>query len=92
MPINENAELAKAALDRLYFDVVFFVQLGRHTGGHQLLDGSYQTVVDCYFSHGFVMRANSFGRHDAKLYHTVLIERMVERTKTMPYSRFQISD
>jgi hypothetical protein len=50
--INVNTELTKAALQNFYFSVIFFSQLGRHPGGHGLLDGSNRTVMYGDFLHG----------------------------------------
>ena len=52
LPIKENAELAKPALDRPYLYVLFFVQLSCHTGSQGFLDRSDRTIVDGYFFHG----------------------------------------
>ena|SRR5215213_2603510 len=51
--INIDAELTKPAFDRFYIDVVFFIQLGCHTGSHHLLDGSNCAVMDDDLLHGF---------------------------------------
>jgi len=50
--IDINTELTKAAPHNFYLSVIFFSQLGRHTGGHGLLDGSNRTVTYSDFLHG----------------------------------------
>ena len=51
--ININTELTQAALYNLYLSVIFFSQLGRHPGGHGLLDGSNRAVMDGDFLHNW---------------------------------------
>src|SRR5687767_8098324 len=58
--ININTELTKAAPYNFYLSVIFFSQLGRHTGGHGLLDGSNRAVMYCDFLH----RLRSFFGND----------------------------
>ncbi len=50
--ININAELTKPAPYNFYSSVIFFSQLGRHTGGHCLLDGSNRAGMYSDFLHG----------------------------------------
>ena len=49
--IKINTELTKATLYNFNLSVVFFSQLGRHPGGHGLLDGSNRTVMYGDFLH-----------------------------------------
>ena len=49
--IKINTELTKAAFDNFYLSVVLFSQLGRHPGGHCLLDGSNRAVMYGDFLH-----------------------------------------
>jgi len=50
--IDINTELTKAAPHNFYLSVIVFSQLGRHTGGHGLLDGSNGAVMYSDFLHG----------------------------------------
>jgi hypothetical protein len=50
--IDINTELTKTASHNVYLSVIFFSQLGRHTGGHGLLDGSNSAVMYSDFLHG----------------------------------------
>jgi hypothetical protein len=50
--ININTELTEPAPDNFYLRVIFFSQLGRHPGGHGLLDGSNRAVMYSDFLHG----------------------------------------
>ena len=49
--ININTELTKATLYNFNLSVVFFSQLGRHPGSHDLLDGSNRAVMYGDFLH-----------------------------------------
>jgi hypothetical protein len=49
--IDINAELTKTAPHNFYLSVIFFSQMGRHTGGQGLLDGSNRAVVYSDFLH-----------------------------------------
>src|SRR5688572_24484356 len=51
LSVNVNAKLSEPAFDRFSLDITILVQLGRHTGGHSLLDRSDGAVVDRYFFH-----------------------------------------
>jgi hypothetical protein len=51
--INIDAELTKPTFDSFYFNVLFFIQSGCHTGSHHLLDGSNCAVMYNDFLHGF---------------------------------------
>jgi len=44
--ININTELTKSAFDGFYLYVVFFTQLGCHTGSRHLLDRSNKTIMN----------------------------------------------
>ena len=59
--IDINTELAKPAPYDLYLRVILFPQLGRHTGSHHLLDGSYGTVTNRDFFHGSLSFCRSVG-------------------------------
>lgn len=50
--IDINTKLTKAAPHNFYLCAIFFSQLGRHTGGHGLLDGSNRAVMYSDFLHG----------------------------------------
>ena len=50
--IDINTELTKTALHKFYLSVIFFSQLGRHPGGHDLLDRSNRAVMDSDSLHG----------------------------------------